>query len=713
MAVTPVAMRAATFVETIGVNVHLSWKDTVYGNVNAVANAISTLGIKHLRDGTPLPGFTLPDFQGLASAGAKFTCLADVASFESKGNYSDDISRMSALNSSNPGSLAGIEGFNEINLWPVHYNGSDTKSNLALGNTLQKMLYTEVKASALSKIPVLCLTVGGISNQEASVIGDLTNYSDYGTWHVYYGGGDQPRANIQSGVAGARNLNKSDPIQITETGYYTAVDDMSWGGGGVSEPIQARLILNLIFVCASLGIARHHIYELVDDGTGPATTIEGSFGLFHNNWTPKASATAIHNLTTILADSSTSFTPGSLDFVVNGLPSSGRTFLMQKSNGAYELAIWAEPDIWNQPTKSAINVGATQVTVTLAAAASSVKVYDPLMGTAPVSSASNTRTVTVSLTDHPMIVEIGGAAAPTPTPTPTPTPFTESPDGTTATKPTDPAIVNSVGEKWTLVDSGDPAFGLRVAVNGTADTTTRNVVQLAYYNHVLWQKISGGLWWGKAKASDAWTPTGGTTTAPGPVTPPPPTFTESPDGTTATAVTSPAIVNSVGEKWTLVNSGTTAGLRVAVNGVADTTTSNVVQLSYYNHILWYKNSSGLWRGKGKASDAWTPTAGTTTAPGPVTPPPTGTESPSGTVVTKTTDPAIINSVGEKWTLVDGGTTVGLQVAVNGVVDRGTQKVVQLKYVNHVLWQQNVNGLWWGKGKASDAWTPTNGTSTAP
>jgi hypothetical protein len=51
MAVTPVALRASTFVETIGVNVHMSWKDTVYGNVDAVANAISTLGIKHLRDG--------------------------------------------------------------------------------------------------------------------------------------------------------------------------------------------------------------------------------------------------------------------------------------------------------------------------------------------------------------------------------------------------------------------------------------------------------------------------------------------------------------------------------------------------------------------------------------------------------------------------------------------------------------------------------------
>jgi hypothetical protein len=711
MAVTPVALRASTFVETIGVNVHLSWKDTVYGNISAVASAISTLGIKHLRDGAPLPGFTLPDFQRLATAGAKFTCLTDVAAFEAKGNYSTDIANMSALNSFKPGALAGIEGFNEINLWAVHYNGSDTQSNLALGNTLQQMLYQQVKSSALSNIPVLCLTVGGISNQQASVIGDLTNYSDYGAWHVYFGNGDQPRANIQMGIDGARNLNRSDPIQITETGYYTAVNDMSWGGGGVSEPVQAKLILNIIFVCASLGIARHHIYELVNDGTGPDTTIEGSFGLFHNNWTPKPAATAIGNLTRILADSSTSFTPGSLDFSVSGLPSSGRTFLMQKSNGAYDLAIWAEPKVWDQPSKTAVNVGTTQVTVTLAANASSIKVYDPLVGTSPISSAANTNKVTVGISDHPIIVEIGGTGTTQPPPPPPPT-ATESPDGTTATKVTDPAIVNSIGEKWTLVDSGTAA-GLRVAVNGVADTTTSAVVQLAYYNHVLWQKNSGGLWWGKGKASDAWTPTNGTSTAPGPVTPPPPTFTESPDGTTATAVTSPAIVNSVGEKWTLVNSGTTAGLRVAVNGVADTTTSNVVQLSYYSHVLWYKNSSGLWRGKGKASDAWTPTAGTTTAPGPVTPPPTTGESPSGTTVTKTTDPAIVNSVGEKWTLVDGGTTVGLQVAVNGVVDRSTQKVVQLKYVNHVLWQQNIDSLWWGKGKASDAWTPTNGTATAP
>ena len=43
----------------------------------------------------------------------------------------------------------------------------------------------------------------------------------------------------------------------------------------------------------------------------------------------------------------------------------------------------------------------------------------------------------------------------------------------------------------------DVTSGGQVAVNGTADTTTANVTELAYVNGEVWQENASNLWWGK------------------------------------------------------------------------------------------------------------------------------------------------------------------------------------------------------------------------
>lgn len=46
-----------------------------------------------------------------------------------------------------------------------------------------------------------------------------------------------------------------------------------------------------------------YLYELFDrDSSASNTNPEANFGLFNSDGTPKLAATAIHNLTTILAD---------------------------------------------------------------------------------------------------------------------------------------------------------------------------------------------------------------------------------------------------------------------------------------------------------------------------------------------------------------------------------------------------------------------------
>jgi hypothetical protein len=99
-------------------------------------------------------------------------------------------------------------------------------------------------------------------------------------------------------------------------------------------------------------------------------------------------------------------TPGALGYSLSGLPSTGKSQLFQKSNGNYELVIWNNVTSWNFSAGTPITISPTTVTVNLASSHSGVNVYDPTSGATSISTASKTTTVNVSLTDHPIIVEI-------------------------------------------------------------------------------------------------------------------------------------------------------------------------------------------------------------------------------------------------------------------------------------------------------------------
>ena len=84
--------------------------------------------------------------------------------------------------------------------------------------------------------------------------------------------------------------------------------------------------------------------------------------------------------------------------------------------------------------------------------------------------------------------------------------------------------------------------------------------------------------------------------------------TPSPDDTVITSGGSHAITDNGGNLWTIVNG------RVAINGVADARTSNVVKLAFVQGKVWDETSSNAWQNKIAPADAWTPAGGTTTPP---------------------------------------------------------------------------------------------------
>ncbi|HYZ20876.1 MAG TPA: hypothetical protein VE690_01850, partial [Rhodopila sp.] len=110
-------------------------------------------------------------------------------------------------------------------------------------------------------------------------------------------------------------------------------------------------------------------------------------------------------------------------------------------------------------------------------------------------------------------------------------------------------------------------------------------------------------------------------------------------------------------------------------------------------------SVAVWQ-KSAANDISTLGQGTGAPP----PPPSADD----TVVLAGSTAAITDAGGNQWTITNGG-----QVAVNGVTDTTTGRVIELAYVNGTVWQENADKLWWGKTSPTAAWSPGTGTATSP
>jgi glucose/arabinose dehydrogenase len=72
-----------------------------------------------------------------------------------------------------------------------------------------------------------------------------------------------------------------------------------------------------------------------------------------------------------------------------------------------------------------------------------------------------------------------------------------SPSGTIITT-VGPAISDANGVLWTLTSGG------LVGVNGVPDTTTYQVIEIAYYNGLLYQENQENLWWYKTTPTSTW-----------------------------------------------------------------------------------------------------------------------------------------------------------------------------------------------------------------
>jgi hypothetical protein len=194
------------------------------------------------------------------------------------------------------------------------------------------------------------------------------------------------------------------PKVVTETGW-----NIYKGGQTLTCDGVGRLLTSSYLDNYQLGWSYTFVYMMfnqpnVDDGwcvfnPGPASNSnEADAG------NALGTASYLHNLAAILADTSSNFTPVAVPNPVVGMPATGYFMPIEKSNGTMEYVIWGEAFNSHQSTTVTVNLPGSEPTVNVYDITSPTKPNGPPN---PVSILNNVSSLDVTMSDNPIVIEFG------------------------------------------------------------------------------------------------------------------------------------------------------------------------------------------------------------------------------------------------------------------------------------------------------------------
>ena len=323
--------------------------------------------------------------------------------------------------------LLAFEGNNEPNNWGVTYQGEkgggQAPSWLAVAK-LQRDLYAAVKSDpVLKKYPVWSISENGaerdnvglqfltIPKGAGALMADGAKYADYANCHNYFYHPSSP------GLADNKTWNAADPTSACKVDGLYGNYGRTWArhypgyseaelltlprvttetgcqiGEAITEEVHALNLLSMYLDQFRRGWSYTSVYILRD------RTDEGGnqkFGFYTPDYKPRKAALYLHNLTTILADKGSLAKPAKLDYSIPNQPATVHDMLLENSDGTFQLVVWGER-----------LKGEDRVTVDLGENQASVKVYDPTVGTEPVQVHTGVKSLSLKLSDHPLILAI-------------------------------------------------------------------------------------------------------------------------------------------------------------------------------------------------------------------------------------------------------------------------------------------------------------------
>ena len=366
------------FIDSIGINVHLSFHDSPYANLPLITQELTALGVRHVRDGASLTSEGLDALQAVAwlrlrSQGIRVNAMVDpryaVKTMTARS--------LLALVSAGGGAVESVEGPNELDVsgiadWP------------AVDRAYQRSLWEARQSLGLSRGDVSLIGPAMAFAADGEKLGDISAYADFGNLHPYPGGLAPsvifPRPGTQQdflskSLAQAAVMYDSLPIYVTESGWHNCFGDQR-EIPATSLEAAARYVPRLFLENFNHGIRRTYLYELIAWRPDPeGTNHEDHWGLLEYDGTEKPAFRALKNLISLISVSAAvqmeapTQTPAAANFRYR-LEASGSLSLvhhtaLRAADGSLVLLLWQEVSSFNIAKQHDIDVPIQMVRIHL------------------------------------------------------------------------------------------------------------------------------------------------------------------------------------------------------------------------------------------------------------------------------------------------------------------------------------------------------------
>lgn len=364
---------ADDFVEHLGVNTHLNYLDTNYANQSMVADILSDIGIRHIRDNCFSWRYfpqNWPDVDVIVVVDQRTNGQLDFSQINNLLNGSAVQPRLAALEGPNEYDVSGMDSVTWPLMLKLWQEGVWTYKSTGPNKTV------------LASVPTVAPSIAWGPQHATPICADscTSQYCDFANMHSYPGGHMPTNGLLQNIHANALVVaGQGKQVWATETGYHTAVNFRGSEQWGVDERTHGVYMPRLWLTYWSTGLIRRtYTYELLDQWADPnRTNAEACYGLVRFDYSYKPAAVHAKNMISILSERNyPQFTPGNITLDLSALPPSalpstvaGGTgvgpVVLMKSNGWTYVALWLEQESYNVTGQYPLPVAPAPTTIGL------------------------------------------------------------------------------------------------------------------------------------------------------------------------------------------------------------------------------------------------------------------------------------------------------------------------------------------------------------
>jgi hypothetical protein len=397
---------AGAFQNSVGVNTHIVYFDTAYGDWSRIVSALDELGVKHLRDGVyanPSPQWHdwneayYARVELAARHGLKFDLGFSGPGPRGAAGTSKQL--LAVIRDRLRGAVDALEAPNEFDRYGLM---AQWWGPLA---AYDRQMYKQAKADrSLRSLPVVGPVLAGFGAN--AMLGDQQRWLDVGNIHPYTGGEVPAQPHDDSELRKAGQLSARKPVWATEAGFNYALREPSSTGAQppISESAGAIYTLETLLEHFKDGIGRTYLYELIDEFPDPKNANpEEHFGLLRNNFSPKPAFTALKNLLELVGHGAPRGGLRPLRLDVTGDADQLRQLVLQKADGSYVVALWRTTSIWNTHARRGQFGAAHSITIRLPAG-TSARIADPIASASTTPLRLRDSTGHIAVGRHPVVM---------------------------------------------------------------------------------------------------------------------------------------------------------------------------------------------------------------------------------------------------------------------------------------------------------------------